>query len=71
MTLYLEDRSDERSAGVDPWPRVVREQGPVPVIQGHIAFMHAVDGTDEGGDDDKDPDHGEDPEEDDHGDRET
>ena len=52
---------------MDPGPGVVREQGPVPVIQGHVALVHAVDGADEGGDDDEDPDDGEDPEEDDHG----
>ena len=56
---------------MDSRPRVVREQGPVPVIQGHVTLVHAVDGADEGGDDDKDPDHREDPEEDDHGDGEA
>ena len=56
---------------MDPRPRVVRQQGPVPVIQGHVALVHAVDGADESGDDYKDPDHREDPEEDDHGDGEA
>ena len=65
--VYLKDRGDKRSAGVDPRPRVVRPQGPGPVIQGHVALVHAVDGADERGDDDKDPDHREDPEEDEHG----
>ena len=56
---------------MDPGPGVVREQGPVPVIQSHVSLVHAVDGADEGGDDDEDPDDGEDPKEDDHGDREV
>ena len=56
ICLYLKDRGDERCAGVDPGPRVVREQGPVPVIQSNIALVHAVNGADKGGDDDEDPD---------------
>ena len=71
ICLYLKDRGDERCAGVDAGPRVVREQGPVTVIQSNIALVHAVNGADKGGDDDEDPDDGEDPEEDDHGDGEA
>ena len=54
---------------MDPGPGVVREQGTVPVIQSHVTLVHAVDGANEGGDDDEDPNYGENPEENDHGDR--
>ena len=69
--FHLEDRGHKRSASVNPWAGVIREQRPVPVIQSHVTLLHAVDRADEGRDDYEDPDHGEDPQEDDDGDREA